>query len=311
MSDTAPYSAAVVQLPLHGLNDHEAPRAIVQRNAERVARLLDRLVELSDRAPRLVVLPVLALGGIGTALRSRGITRHVDRDEVALNLADDPRLDPIREVCARHGLYVASSHVEKHPALPGHLFHTGYIIGPEGLVLRCPKTQAPTSSGITLLRDIAEEYTAAFGPDSILPVAETPIGRLACLVEGEFLIPEAVRTVAKKGAEIVCHPTAQLPGPGRPPVPAIQQTLAYLNGLYWLSSVPSAEIIEDAAERIEFQFAGGSCIIGPDGALRGHLAGPGEGHAIAEIDLGWLRRLRPEQAKHTAPAANLYRALYG
>lgn len=305
------YDAAVVQTSLHGYTDRERPRDIVLRNADRIARLLDRLVELSDRAPRLVVLPVLALSGIGTALRHRGMTRHVDRDEVALQLEGDAALAPIRDVCARHGLYVASSHVEKHPAFPGHYFHTGYIVGPEGLVLRCPKTQAPTSSGITLLRDIAEEYLAVFGPDSIFPVAETPIGRLACLVEGEFLIPEAVRTVAKKGAEIVCHPTAQIAAPGRPPTPAIQQTMAYLNGVYWLSGVPSAEIIEDAAERIEFQFGGGACIVGPDGALRAYLAGPNEGHALAEIDLAYLQAVRPEQAKHTQPAANLYRSLYG
>ncbi|GIW08360.1 MAG: hypothetical protein KatS3mg060_3165 [Dehalococcoidia bacterium] len=311
MRDIPPYTAAIVQTPLYGYNDRERPYDVVRRNAERIARLLDHLVELSDRKPRLVVLPVLALSGIGTALRTRGIVRHVNRDEVALHLEDDPRLAPLRDVCARHGLYVASSHVEKHPAMPGRYFHTGYIIGPEGLVLRCPKTQAPTSSGITLLRDIAEEYTAAFGPDAILPVADTPIGRLACLVEGEFLIPEAVRTVAKKGAEIVCHPTAQIAGPGRPPTPAVQQTMAYLNGLYWLSGVPTAEIVEDESERIEFQFGGGACIVGPDGALRAHLAGPNEGHALAEIDLAYLRRVRPEQAKHTAPAENLYRTLYG
>ncbi|MCS6802607.1 MAG: nitrilase-related carbon-nitrogen hydrolase [Chloroflexota bacterium] len=309
MTDLQSYTAAVVQTPLYGFSDREHPRDIIRRNADRIARLLDRLVELSDRPPRLVVLPVLALSGIGTALRHRGIARPIERDDVALQLADDPALAPVRDVCARHGLYVASSHVEKHPAFPGRYFHTGYIIGPTGLVLRSPKTQAPTSAGITLLRDIVDEYLAAFGADALFPVVETPLGRLACLVEGEFLIPEAVRTVAAKGAEIICHPTAQLAGPGRPPTPAIQQTLAYLHGVYWLSGVPSAEIIEDAAERIEFQFGGGACIAGPDGALRAHLAGPHEGHALAEIDLALLRAIRPERAAATAPAANLYRAL--
>ena len=130
----------------------------------------------------------------------------------------------------------------KNERFPGRYFHTGFILGPSGLVLRSPKTQAPTSAGITLLKDFHKEYTGHFGSDAILPVAETPLGRLGCLVESEFLIPEATRKLRKKGAEIILHPTAQHDGPGYPPYQAVRKSLAYTNGVYWLSAVPSGKL---------------------------------------------------------------------
>ena len=305
-----PYFAAVVQVPLYGLNDREPERQTMCRNAGRVVDIMDRIIALSDTAPKLIVLPVLCFIGIGTAMRLSGRQININVNDVAVDLNNDRLLDPILEACARHGCYVVSSCVEKHPAMPGRYFHTGFVLGPKGLVLRSPKTQAPTSAGITLIRDAYKEYVDAFGSEAILPVAETPIGKIGCLVEGEFLVSEATRTLARKGAEIIVHPTATHYGPGNPPYTAIQQTLAYTNGVFWLSGVPSAEFVEMSDGRLAAEFGGGAAIVGPDGVILGMVQGIHEGHATAKIDLVHLYAVRPELGRHTVPADIVYRTLY-
>ncbi len=255
-------TAAVVQMELRGFGDALVTGEMVERNARRTARLIEELIPSAGVTPRIIVLPVLCLTGIGAVLQKLGIAPRVDPEAIAVNLSHDARLDPLLRVCATYSCYISSSCVEKITAFPGRYFHTGFILGPEGLVLRSPKTQAPTSPGITLLKDFHKEYTDHFGPDAILPVAETPAGRLGCLVETEFLVPEATATLRRKGAEIILHPTAQHNGPGYPPYQAIRQALAYTHGVYWLSAVPAREtaMVRGKAQRI--RFGGGSTIVG-------------------------------------------------
>ena len=89
--------------------------------------------------------------------------------------------------------------------MPGRHFHTGFIMGPEGLVLRAPKTQAKSAAEMSYLRDIAEEYKKVYGPDSVFPVAKTPIGNLACYVEAEAEVLEVSRALASRGADLILH----------------------------------------------------------------------------------------------------------
>jgi predicted amidohydrolase len=306
----APYFAAILQLPLHGHNAHERPRDVIARNIARVCGVIERIVHSSDVPPKLFALPVLAFSGIGTTARKLGIDLAVDRDQVAIDWTSDPILDPVRELCRNDGVYLATSHPEKNAKLPGRVFHTGFIMGPQGLVLRNPKTQAPTSPGVTLLRDNLDEYRAVFGADAVLPVAATPIGTLGILVEGEYLVPETVRTLASKGAEVILHPTAHHAEPGRPPTPAIQQAHAYVNAVYWVSGCISREVIQLESGPAQYQYGGGAVACGPDGAILAQMGTRHEGYALAPIDLEHLRRVRPEQAGHTKPAAGLYRDLY-
>jgi len=310
VKNTQSYCAAVMQTPLHGVRDTEKNSAWISRNADRIARLTDQLMASSETRPRLVVFPVLSLLGIGSSLFKLGIKPPFRIQEISVDLTHDPRLDPLRRACEQYRCYIASSCVEKVKGLPHRYFHTGFILGPEGLVLRSPKTQAPTSTGITLLRDYYREYCEHFGRDAVLPVAETPIGNLACLVEGEFLVPEAVRKLRKKGAEIIIHPTAQHGGAGQPPYMALRQSHAYTNGVYWLSAIPSRETSLLNGKQYEQWFGGGSSIIGPDGSIECELTGKYEGKATALIDPEHLRACRKVQDPRAMPADIIYKDLY-
>jgi len=98
---------------------------------------------------------------------------------VAVDLISEPLQNsifaPVVEACRRYDCYVATSTQEKIPQMPGTFFHTGFVMGPEGLVLRSPKSQAQSAPEVSYLKDIARDYERIFGPGSILPVKETPI----------------------------------------------------------------------------------------------------------------------------------------
>jgi predicted amidohydrolase len=300
-------AAAVVQMPLQGFGDTGSTGEMLERNAERTARTVQKLIAAAGIIPQIIVLPVLCLTGIGAVLQELGITPRIDREAIAVNLlARALRLAPLQKLCATHNCYLVSSCVEKISAFPGRYFHTGFMLGPSGIILRSPKTQAPTSAGITLLKDFHKEYTSHFGSNAILPVAETPFGNVGCLVETEFLIPEATRTLRRKGADIILHPTAQHAGPGHPPYQAMRQSLAYTNGVYWLSAVPSCETATVKGKPHRTWFGGGSSIIGPDGTVMACLKGRRQGFATGSIDLDFLRTCREKQCRYTEPDPHIY-----
>jgi len=300
-------TAAVVQMPLHGFGDSRITGEIVEQNAARTARTVEKLIATAGVTPRIIVLPVLCLTGIGAVLQEFGITPQIDREAIAVNLlSDDPRLEPLQKLCTKYECYIASSCVEKMSACPGKYFHTGFVLGPSGIILRSPKTQAPTSAGITLLKDFHTEYIDCFGSDAILPVAETPFGKLGCLVETEYLVPEAARKLHRKGAEIILHPTAQHAGPGYPPYQAMRQSLAYTNGVYWLSAVPSRETAVVHGKQQQTWFGGGSSIIGPDGSVIACIKGKNKGFATGNIDLAFLTACREKQGRYTEPDPGIY-----
>jgi predicted amidohydrolase len=300
-------TAAVAQMELQGFGDTMATGAMIERNAERTARTVEKLIAAAGVIPQVIVLPVLCLTGIGAVLQERGIAPRIDREAIAINLlANDPRLEPLQKLCATYKCFLASSCVEKISAFPGRYFHTGFALGPSGIVLRSPKTQAPTSAGITLLKDFHKEYIDFFGSDAILPVAEMPFGKVGCLVETEFLIPEATRTLRRKGAEIILHPTAQHAGPGYPPYQALRQSLAYTNGVYWLSAVPSRETAVVHGKQQQTWFGGGSSIIGPDGSVIACITGRHQGLVTGNIDLDFLKACREKQRRYTEPDPGIY-----
>ena len=303
VSFSEPWLAAVVQSAVRPVTDDATARDTMRRNAERIASEIDALMERTDPPPRLVVYPVLCL-----TAASRHLS-NVSIDAVAMPVPGEP-FAPILDACRRHNCYFVSSAQEQVPELPGHYFHTGFVLGPEGLVLRAPKAQAYSAPEITSLRDIYEEYRGIFGPDSVLPVAQTEIGAIGCLVESELLVPEAARRLRRSGAEIIVHPSLERSPDVGPPYTAMRQAVAYANGVYVLSATTSREVRAD--DPLGSQWWGASSlVVGPDGRIDASVGPRGEGVAVATIDPVRLAESRERQARTTEPADILYREIYG
>jgi predicted amidohydrolase len=298
-----PYTAAVMRVPVLVPTSAAVLDDIRRRNAEAMVEAIENTMKGPGPKPRLIVFPVLQFNS------SHRYVSGVPMSAVAVDLTSAP-LDqglyaPIIAACRRHDCYVATSTSEFTPRLPGKYFHTGFVMGPGGLVLRSPKSQARSAPEVSYLRDMAEDYKRAFGPDSILPVAKTPIGTLGCYIEAEAEVLEAARLMAAKGAQIIVHPSAE---DDETPWQAIKQAIGYQCQVYLLTGATSRNIsIKDPGP----VWSGGhSTIVGPDGALIASIGGHDEGAATGVIDLAAIAAAKAKNSNKTTPAWSLYRELY-
>lgn len=298
ISFSQPYTVAVVQAAIPGVTSDATAQETQRHNAQRIAEHIDFICRTHTPAPRLIVYPVLCL---------TGPKRHVSgvgMETVAIELPGD-RFQPIVDACKRNNCYFVSSTQEHHSKLPGKFYHTGFMLGPEGLVLRSPKAQAFSAPETTALRDIKDEYESVFGKGSVLPVAKTDIGVIGCMVESELYVPEVTRLLRSKGAEIIVHPTAEHGG-GVPDL-AIKQTNAFTNGVYWLSAAPSRLL----GYGNDYDWLGGvSAIVGPEGNVDVQAGPNGDGVIIGVVDPERLATARKKHARHVVPAGNLFAGLY-
>jgi predicted amidohydrolase len=298
----APFRAAVFRVPVLVPPSLDQLSATRQRNAEAMVAAIEKAMT-GPVKPRLLVFPVLQYTS------SQRSVSGIPMAAVAVDLVSEP-LDrgiyaPVVEACRRHDCYVATTTPEKTTQLPGVFFHTGFIIGPQGLVLRSPKAQAYSAPDVTSLRDIPAQYQRAFGRDAILPVVQTPIGRIGCVVEAEAEVMETARLLVSKGAQIIVHPSAE-----HDDVPwlALKQATAYECHVFLLTATTSRNVFtSDPAGK----WAGGaSTIVGPDGRVLASLGAHDEGAASGDIDLAAIDAARSKYGTVTNPAGVLYRELY-
>lgn len=295
------FIAAVVQRGTHVVTRNGRATEDMAANRDNMVQWIHTLMKQVDTPPRLIVFPVLSFTG---ASRRRV---PFDGTEVQLEFPS-LFLRPLVEVCHQYDCYVATTCVERHPSFPGHRFHTGFILGPDGLVLRQPKVQARSSRGVTVLRAFRDEYAAALGEESVHSVVDTPIGRLAVIVEAEQYVPEVVRALGKRGAEIIVHPNLEIPGDL--PFQAVKQARAFENGVFFVSANAAFERLSDDYGTETYHGRGGSVIIGPDGGVLSRCDFQTEGFATATIDLGALDAARTRHGRETVPTYEMYSTTY-
>lgn len=299
---SAPFNAAVMRVPVLVPPSADALADVRRKNSEAMVAAIEDVMRSTTPKPRIVVFPVLQYTS------ARRAVSGVPMSMVAVDLISEP-LDkgifaPVIEACRRHDCYVATSTQEKVPQKEDWFFHTGFIMGPEGLVLRSPKAQAQSAPAVAYLRDIEDEYKSIFGDDSIMPVVQTPVGKLACFVEGEAEVLEASRLLASKGAEIILHTSLEHPGI---PWQALKQAIGFQCHVFLLTGATSRMIYADGKEDLG---SGASTIIGPDGRILGAIGGREEGFAVAKIELSAIEEARQEFGRNTVPAWSLYKDLY-
>jgi predicted amidohydrolase len=298
----APFNAAVMRVPVLVPPSADALADVRRRNSEAMVAAIEDLMRAVSPKPRIVVFPVLQYTS------ARRAVSGVPMSMVAVDLISEP-LDkgifaPVIAACRRHDCYVATSTQEKVPQKEGWYFHTGFIMGPEGLVLRSPKAQAQSAPAVSYLRDIKDEYKRLFGDDSIMPVAQTPVGKLACFVEGEAEVLEASRLLTSKGAQIILHTSLEDP---EIPWQALKQAIGFQCHVYLLTAATSRIIFADGTQ----DWGGGaSTIVGPDGQVLAAKGGREEGFAVAEINLAAVDEAKKKFGRNTVPAWHLYNELY-
>ena len=226
-----------------------------------LARLEALVIEAAQDGAKLIVTPEMGTTGYC----------WFDRAEVApfVEPIPGPTTERFATIARAQDCHIVIGMPEVDPETNLY-YNSAVLIGPEGVVGTHRKTHPY----------IAEPKWSAPG-DRGHAVFDTPVGRIALLVCMDIHFIETARLVGLGGADIICHISNWLAE--RTPAP------------YWITRAVenSCYLIESNRWGLErtVQFSGGSCVIGPDGAIEA-VIDTGDGVACVEIDLERARARR-------------------
>ncbi|MFF7198040.1 carbon-nitrogen hydrolase family protein [Streptomyces sp. NPDC008079] len=227
---------------------------------------------------RLLVTAELSLTGYAVGDRLAALAEE----------ADGPSARRVAEIAARYGIAI----VYGYPERDGTAVHNAArLIGPDGAPLaNYRKTH--------LFGDFERSaFTAGDTPVVQADVDGVRIGLLICY-DVEF--PEAVRVHALGGTQLLVVPTALMR-----PYEFVPHTLVPARA--YESQLHLAYANRCGAEG-DYHFAGLSCLVGPDGAVRAR-AGTGEELVFADVDPALIDAARAETPYLADRRPELYRAL--
>jgi N-carbamoylputrescine amidase len=233
-------------------------------------RNLDRSLHFIRRATAegadLVVLPELANSGcdLGSSDQTLGLAEEIP---------SGPTVRAWKEEAEESGVCIVGGLLEREGDA---LYNSAVLLGP-GVVVRYRKTH------------LWDREKLLYEPGRELPVFDTPLGRIGVLVCYDAWFPEAARTLALQGAQILCVPS-------NAPDDWVPETrrrggLTMLN-VHCIAAANANRVFVAAANRVGDGYLGRSCIVDVTGSMLA-LAGPAEEDlVIAELD---LRRAHAEK----------------
>ncbi len=230
-----PYAALPLQVTCQAVN-----RCTDTRDArDRIMTAIDHCNDLilgsrqfaatfSGDTVRLAVLPEYFLTGF-----PMGESVHAWQEKACIR-EDGPEYEALGKLAQVHGLYLSGNAYELDANFPELYFQTSFIIDDTGDVIlryrRLISMFAPTP------HDVLDSYLDIYGAGSLFPVADTALGRLACVASEEILYPEMTRAHALRGAEVICHSTSEIGSPRATPKNIAKQARAYENMVYVVSA---------------------------------------------------------------------------
>jgi len=222
----------------------------VEGNRAKIAEALEGV----EKA--LIVLPELATSGYLFLSRE-------ELTEVAEPIPG-PTTRLLHKIARERELYIALGLPERDGDA---LYNSAVIVGPEGLISHYRKAH------------LFLEEKLYFRPGnttfSACEIRGVKVGLLICF---DHIFPEAARTLALKGAQVIVHPSdLVLPGKGQ----LTSRVRAMENRIFWvLANRYGRE--ERGGKR--FTYTGESQIIAPDGTILAKAPPEGEALNIVEID---------------------------
>ncbi len=283
----APYLAAALQMRAWSVEqaaDTAAARAGMQAMIARVDRELSGLKAFVERFSgqplKLVVLPEYLFSSFETG-------RTADFRARAAFDPDGADYQALGAVARRHGLFLSGNAYETDPHFPMLTFQASFIIAPSGeTILRYRRLYSLYTA---TPHDVWSEYQKHYSHDQIFPVADTEIGRLACIASEEILYPEIARTLALKGAEVLLHASSEQGSMLATPKQIARRARAFESIAYVVSAntagIEGGGLAGASAD-------GNSAIVDWRGLVLAESLSGENANAFAEIDIGAVRRAR-------------------
>lgn len=243
------------------------------RKADNTRQLVEMCKKAASNGAKLIVLPEMATTGY--------CFYHRDELRDLVESVPGPTTSAFQEVAQQYSCYIVLGLPEVDPET-GTFYNTCVLVGPDSIVGKYRKTHLY----------VADTKWAASG-DLGLPVFDTDIGKIGCLICMDYCFFEPARIMALQGAEVLCNLSnwniETCPAPS------------------WISRAWENNVYVIAANRSDrergVQFSGGSTIIEPDGTIQQYMDS-GEGIVYGEVDLdrvasrsGLLENRRPQHYK--------------
>ena len=303
MEPTARYSAVCLQTNIHVVNEENPDPAHtegqIKKNLQRQCELIDWLY-LDERmgGPKLITFSEFCLTGVP---ESRKVEDYLRRAVYMPGRVTETLGAKAKE----YDCYIACNTFERDDDFPGMVFNTSFLMGPDGGVALKYRKNNNAQVGVaknTNPGDIYHDYCRINGgPESLFPVADTPIGRIAMTTCFDIRFPELMRCLALRGAEVVIHLTAESSNEIGPWTLS-KQVRAWDNQVYLLACNNGDTI--DSRRPINRQW-GGSRIIDWEGKILGEAPGGGETIIQGTIDIEALRQARSNATRNII-ATNRY-----
>jgi predicted amidohydrolase len=223
-----------------------------ERNLE---SCLSRLEEAVAQGAELLVLPECAIPGY-----------MFDSPDEAMPFAEEvpgPSTEALEAACARLNAYVVCGLLERDG---DRLRNSAVFVGPEGLIGNYRKTHLPFLG--------VDRFTV---PGDELPVYDTPLGRVGVEICYDLRFPEATRTLALNGADVIAHPT-NFPMAARIQTELITVARAAENRIYLLTA-------NRVGKERTGEFCGWSQIVDPYGKRLAEAGVTGEALLVADVDV--------------------------
>ena len=224
------YLALALQTRCDSVNntDKSGAREAMLASISRIDEQIRGSLVLTGPALKLIVLPEYFMTGYPVGETIEG---WADKAAIA---PGGPEYEALCSMAEKYKIYLSGNAYESDDNFPGYYFQVCFIIDPSGDVIlryrRLISMFAPTP------HDVWDKYLDLYGIDAVFPVADTPIGRLACCASEEILFPEIVRAHALRGAEVILHPTSEVSSPDMTPKEIARRARALENLVYVISA---------------------------------------------------------------------------
>lgn len=285
MSDhPAIYKALALQTECRAVNrcaDKNEARALMRESLNRIRGQLFSAKAFHGPDLKLVCMPEYFLTSFPA-----GETAEQWREKAAID-KDGEIYAAIGQLAADTGLYLGGNLYERDPAFPELYFQASTLFAPSGdLILRYRRL---ISMYGPCPYDVMDKYLDIYGFESLFPVAETELGRIAMLASEEIRYPEITRILACNGAEVLLHPSSEASSTLMTPKNIAKIARAQENQIYVVSANSAAITGSGLAPQ---STDGRSQIIDDRGLILAETPGGESITACADIDIAASRYRR-------------------